>query len=88
MSTEDSQHPKPGWEWYHPTTISGLEGNVVIHQQERQEGSDKAGKRTHRPVCLSMSSILVWKTWSTDSTVMEVPLWGMAKTSTTWTWRK
>ena len=23
MSTPDSQHPKPGWEWYHPTTISG-----------------------------------------------------------------
>lgn len=24
ISTPDSQHPKPGWEWYHPTTISGL----------------------------------------------------------------
>ena len=24
MSTLDSQHPKPGCEWYHPTTISGL----------------------------------------------------------------
>ena len=22
--TTDSQQPKPGWEWYHPTTISGL----------------------------------------------------------------
>lgn len=25
MSTEESQQPKPGWEWYHPTTCSGLE---------------------------------------------------------------
>jgi hypothetical protein len=24
MSTEESQHPKPGWEWYQPTTDSGL----------------------------------------------------------------
>lgn len=24
MSTPESQQPKPGWEWYHPTTISGL----------------------------------------------------------------
>lgn len=24
MSTPESQHPNPGWEWYHPTTISGL----------------------------------------------------------------
>lgn len=23
-STPDSQQPKPGWEWYQPTTISGL----------------------------------------------------------------
>lgn len=36
----------------------------------------------HRPVCLSMSNILVWKTWSTDSTVTVVPDWGIAKTST------
>jgi len=24
MSTPDNQHPNPGWEWYQPTTISGL----------------------------------------------------------------
>ena len=24
MSTPESQQPNPGWEWYHPTTISGL----------------------------------------------------------------
>ena len=24
MSTEESQQPKPGWEWYQPTTVSGL----------------------------------------------------------------
>jgi hypothetical protein len=24
MSTEESQQPKPGWEWYQPTTLSGL----------------------------------------------------------------
>lgn len=23
MSTPESQHPNPGWEWYQPTTISG-----------------------------------------------------------------
>ncbi len=61
MSTPDSQQPKPGWEWYHPTTISG------------------------RPVCLSMSSILAWKTGSTASTETPVPDCGMAKTSMTLT---
>jgi hypothetical protein len=25
ISTLESQHPKPGCEWYQPTTISGLE---------------------------------------------------------------
>lgn len=25
MSTPESQHPNPGCEWYHPTTISGLQ---------------------------------------------------------------
>jgi hypothetical protein len=29
-----------------------------------------------------MSSIFVWNTWSTDSTVTVVPDWGIAKTST------
>ena len=24
MSTPESQHPNPGWLWYHPTTISSL----------------------------------------------------------------
>lgn len=24
ISTPESQQPNPGWEWYHPTTISGL----------------------------------------------------------------
>lgn len=24
MSTDDNQQPKPGWEWYQPTTVSGL----------------------------------------------------------------
>mmetsp|Transcript_3517 Transcript_3517/g.11737 ORF Transcript_3517/g.11737 Transcript_3517/m.11737 type:complete len:384 (-) Transcript_3517:603-1754(-) len=57
MSTPDSQQPKPGWEWYQPTTISG------------------------RPVCLSMSSILVWNTGSTASTLTPVPVCGIAKTS-------
>jgi hypothetical protein len=76
MSTLESQQPKPGWEWYHPTTISGLR----IHQWRwmRCRGA-------HLPVCLSISTMRVWKTWSTDSTVTLVPLWGMAKTSMTWT---
>ena len=25
ISTPDNQQPNPGWEWYHPTTISGLQ---------------------------------------------------------------
>jgi hypothetical protein len=36
---------------------------------------------THRPVCLSMSSIFVWNTGSTASTETPVPLCGIAKTS-------
>ena len=28
ISTPDSQQPNPGWEWYQPTTISGLEQRV------------------------------------------------------------
>ena len=57
MSTPESQQPKPGCEWYQPTTISG------------------------RPVCLSISSMFVWKTGSTASTETPVPCWGMANTS-------
>lgn len=34
-----------------------------------------AKRATHRPVCLSMSSILVWNTGSTASTLTPVPLW-------------
>ncbi len=47
---------------------------------------DKRGKETdtaYLPVCFSISSIFVWKTWSTASTLTPVPLCGMAKTSTT-----
>jgi hypothetical protein len=30
MSTPESQQPKPGWLWYQPTTISGLqEANMI-----------------------------------------------------------
>lgn len=70
-STEESQQPKPGCEWYQPTTISGL--------NNRQ--SSLIVERTDRPVCLSMSSILVWNTGSTASTDTPVPDWGIAKTS-------
>eukprot|EP01139_Manchomonas_bermudensis_P014511 Amastigsp_a508550_293.p4 type:complete len:129 gc:universal Amastigsp_a508550_293:631-245(-) len=58
-STPESQQPKPGCEWYQPTTIS------------------------ERPVWVNMSSMSVWKTWSTASTETPVPDCGMAKTSTT-----
>jgi len=34
-------------------------------------------------VCLSISNMFAWKTGSTDSTLTEVPLWGIANTSTT-----
>ena len=37
----------------------------------------------YRPVCLSISSMLVWNTWSTASTLTPVPLCGIANTSTT-----
>ncbi len=33
MSTPDNQQPKPGWLWYHPTTISGLMSNMHGGQQ-------------------------------------------------------
>lgn len=32
MSTPESQQPKPGWEWYQPTTISGLQSQTTNHQ--------------------------------------------------------
>ena len=41
---------------------------------------------TYLPVCFNISSIFVWKTWSTDSTVTVVPDWGIAKTSTHEIW--
>eukprot|EP00983_Pelagomonas_calceolata_P134993 1162114-Pelagomonas_calceolata.AAC.2 len=31
MSTPESQHPKPGWLWYHPTTISGLRDKILVN---------------------------------------------------------
>ena len=39
----------------------------------------------YRPVCLSISSMLVWNTWLTASTLTPVPLCGITNTSTTWT---
>jgi hypothetical protein len=59
MSTEESQQPKLGCEWYHPTTTSV------------------------RCVCFSMSSMSCWYTGSTDYTDTDVPLCGIANTSTT-----
>ena len=35
MSTPDNQQPKPGWLWYHPTTISGLMINMRGRQYTR-----------------------------------------------------
>lgn len=40
---------------------------------------------SHLPTCLSMSSIFVWNTGSTASTLTPVPLCGIANTSTTCT---
>jgi hypothetical protein len=34
MSTPESQHPNPGCEWYHPTTISGLQYQTKQKQYE------------------------------------------------------
>ena len=36
MSTPDNQQPNPGWEWYHPTTISGLKRTVRKRFIERE----------------------------------------------------
>ena len=35
MSTLESQQPKPGWEWYQPTTASGLGAS---HQRSAEGG--------------------------------------------------
>lgn len=75
-STLESQQPNPGCEWYHPTTISGLSPKGTSAPPQRS-----GTQRAHRPVCLSMSIILVWKTGSTASTDTPVPLCGIAKTS-------
>ena len=29
ISTDDSQQPNPGCEWYQPTTVSGLQDGIV-----------------------------------------------------------
>ena len=42
-----------------------------------------SGQRSHLPVCFSMSSIFVWNTGSTASTLTPVPDCGIANTSTT-----
>lgn len=66
-------------------TCGGARDGLVSQDLARQTAFQQR-RSTHRPVCLSMSSIFVWKTWSTDSTVTDVPDWGIAKTSTTDTW--
>jgi hypothetical protein len=35
MSTPESQHPNPGCEWYHPTTISGLQYQAKKEKNEK-----------------------------------------------------
>ena len=63
MSTPESQQPKPGWEWYQPTTISGLKG------RERMSYELDNTLYANLPVCFNMSNILAWKTGSTASTL-------------------
>ncbi len=45
ISTEDSQQPKPGCEWYHPTTVSGLCLSQIYGQPACERGH-------HEPACL------------------------------------
>jgi hypothetical protein len=37
ISTLDNQQPKPGCEWYHPTTISGLMSGEEFSSQRAEE---------------------------------------------------
>ena len=72
--------------------VVGREGlHFFYKNRERQTHPFKASRTAptppilylHLPHCLSMSSILVWNTGSTASTLTPVPDWGMANTSTT-----
>lgn len=60
---------------------SALQLDRVSKGRGARNETMKGGGAAHRPVCLSMSSIFVWKTGSTASTETPVPLCGMAKTS-------
>lgn len=75
MSTPDSQQPKPGWLWYQPTTISGLQqqqhhsiiyASPVLVIWNRPLTFDLS---LYLPVCFNMSNIFAWKTGSTASTL-------------------
>lgn len=38
MSTLESQQPKPGCEWYQPTTVSGLKSFMLAEVERREKG--------------------------------------------------
>jgi len=69
MSTPESQQPKPGWEWYHPTTISGLqrrhncqERNITDWLQSSKNNSIRHQTRVPIKKCHeTMANIMMFK---------------------------
>lgn len=65
-STPESQHPKPGWLWYQPTTISGLHRNQnrKLHtgcvQSLCRCALVYSSKLSQWRYCLSLTSLLAW----------------------------
>ena len=64
MSTPESQQPKPGWEWY-LTWHTSLYLCWIMSHCYTYHPTTISGL----PVCLSMSSIFIWMTGSTASTL-------------------
>src|SRR3954469_7762671 len=43
ISTDDSQHPKPGCEWYQPTTVSGLQMIILARRRFKDSLNIRTG---------------------------------------------
>lgn len=74
ISTPESQQPKPGWEWYQPTTISGRPtcfnmSNILAWKTGSTASTDTPWKKRNRnyskltPLWLPLN-YLIWKTVS------------------------
>jgi hypothetical protein len=55
MSTPESQQPKPGWEWYHPTTLEGG-GGGGRGGERRGRGGEEGRQKGEKEVSLWFSS--------------------------------